>query len=468
MSAPTPWQSGTAHNVGDVVQAFTDPGTGFFFRCVVAGTTGSAEPFWPSFIGNEVVDGTVTWKAVSIISGDFQAPDPSAIIELFELQLFANIHGVNDIYRFHAGTNLVNNGEVVWKGNPYLRFPVEADGFEYTGQGALPRPKIRISNILGSITAILLSMPNGLEAAKVTRIRTLGRYLDAANFPVSGDILLTEDGDALLLEDDSSILLEPINPTEDFSAEFPREIYYIDRKSAENRELVEFELASIFDLAGVRAPKRQCIANICQWVYRSNECSYDPISSFTGTYARTSPSTTITIAPAVTGLSVGEQVHLTFSAGAAQASGYIIRTIASGSFTVESVAFTGTYARTSPSTTLTVTFPNHGLVAGNQVLLTFASGDALTGNYTVDAATTGTFTVTTIASTTTSGSVTGVPTTTISGSVVATQWYDANDAPKTVVSLDVCGKRLSSCQARFGAKAELPYGSFPGVGSAAS
>jgi hypothetical protein len=183
MTAPTPWQSGTAHSVGDVVQAFTDPGTGFFFRCTVAGTTGAVEPFWPTIIGNTVEDGTVTWMAVSIISGDFQAPDPSTIIELFELQLFANIHGVNDIYRFHAGTNLVNNGEVVWKGNPYLRFPVEADGFEYTGQGALPRPKIRISNILGSITAILLSMPNGLEAAKVTRIRTLGRYLDAVNFP---------------------------------------------------------------------------------------------------------------------------------------------------------------------------------------------------------------------------------------------------------------------------------------------
>jgi lambda family phage minor tail protein L len=24
----------------------------------------------------------------------------------------------------------------------------------------------------------------------------------------------------------------------------------------------------------VRAPKRQCIANICQWVYRSTECGY--------------------------------------------------------------------------------------------------------------------------------------------------------------------------------------------------
>jgi hypothetical protein len=56
MSAPTPWQSGTAHSVGDVVQAFTDPGTGFFFRCTVAGTTGSAEPFWPSIIGNDTVE----------------------------------------------------------------------------------------------------------------------------------------------------------------------------------------------------------------------------------------------------------------------------------------------------------------------------------------------------------------------------------------------------------------------------
>jgi phage-related protein len=116
-------------------------------------------------------------------------------------------------------------------------------------------------------------LPNGLEGAKVTRIRTLARYLDAANFPAAG-ILLTEDGDALLLEDGSSILLEAINPTEDPTAEFPREVYYIDRKALENRDLIEFELASAFDLIGVRAPKRQCTANICQWVYKSTECSY--------------------------------------------------------------------------------------------------------------------------------------------------------------------------------------------------
>lgn len=280
MSAPALWQASSAYNVGDVVQATIPPATGFFFRCTVAGTTSATEPFWPTIIGNTTVDGTVTWMAVTILSGDFQTSNPSAIIELFELELVTAIHGTDEVYRFHAGTNLVNNGDIIWRGNSYLKFPIEADGFEYSGQGTLPRPKIRVSNIFGTVTAIILSLPVGLEGAKVTRIRTLAKYLDAANYPVSGDVLLLEDNDILLLEDGDSILLEPTNPTEDTSAEFPREIYYIDRKSSENRNLVEFELAASFDIAGVRAPKRQCIANLCPWTYRSAECGYTGTNYF--------------------------------------------------------------------------------------------------------------------------------------------------------------------------------------------
>ena len=189
---------------------------------------------------------------MSVPVSDLQAIAPSAVIELFVLELNATQHGVNDTYRFHSGTNLNSNGELIWAGNNYLRFPVEAEGFEYSGNGQLPRPKIRVSNILGTITALLLSLPDGMEGAKVTRIRTLARYIDGGNFPGS------------------------VNPygTPDPTAEFPREIYYVDRKSIETRDVVEFELAAAFDLAGVRAPKRQCIANICQWVYKSTECSY--------------------------------------------------------------------------------------------------------------------------------------------------------------------------------------------------
>ena len=205
---------------------------------------------------------------------DLQQIAPSAVIELFQLELNAAQHGVNETYYFHAGVNATgNNADIIWNGQAYLAFPIEATEFEYTGTGSLPRPKLRISNIYGTITGIILTLPNGLEGAKVTRIRTLARYLDAANFPVAG-ILLTEDSDALLLEDGSSILLEAINPTEDPTAEFPREIYYIDRKASENRDLIEFELAAAFDLVGVRAPKRQCVSNVCQWTYRGAECGY--------------------------------------------------------------------------------------------------------------------------------------------------------------------------------------------------
>jgi lambda family phage minor tail protein L len=177
---------------------------------------------------------------------------PGAIIELFELELNAAQHGVNETYRFHAGVNADNNQSIVWAGEEYLRFPIEAEGFEYSGQGQLPRPKLRVSNIFGTITALLLTLPSGIEGAKVTRIRTLARYIDGVNFPGGTNPYGTPD------------------PT----AEFPREVFYIDRKAVETRDVIEFELAAVFDLIGVRAPKRQCVSNICQWEYRGPECGY--------------------------------------------------------------------------------------------------------------------------------------------------------------------------------------------------
>lgn len=189
---------------------------------------------------------------MAIPVSELQSISPSAIIELFTIELDVLRHGVSEVYRFHAGVNEKNNGNLIWAGNTYIRMPIEAEGFEYTGNGQLPRPKIRISNIFGYITTLLSSLPNGLEGARVTRIRTLARYLDAVNF--SGDV----------------------NPfgTPDSTAEFPQEIYYVDRKTAENRDFIEYELAAIFDLQGIKGPKRQCIANICQWKYRGSECGY--------------------------------------------------------------------------------------------------------------------------------------------------------------------------------------------------
>ena len=179
------------------------------------------------------------------VFSDIQKVNPSAIIELFTLTLDSALHGATTVYRFHAGTNLDANGKIVWAGNEYLRFPVQATGFAYQ-RGQLPRPTLTVSNMGSpSISAILLTVNqttagNDLTGAKVVRIRTMARFLDAANFSGATNPLGTPD------------------PT----AEFPQEIYYIDRKKAENREVVSWELAAVFDLAGIRSPKRQCTRSI--------------------------------------------------------------------------------------------------------------------------------------------------------------------------------------------------------------
>ena len=174
------------------------------------------------------------------IIDDLQNINPSSIIELFTLTTTVALHGSATTYRFHNGTSLKDNGEVIWQENVYQRFPIKAEGFAFQ-RGQLPRPTLTVSNALGTITSILLNVNqtttgNDLTGATVVRIRTLAKFLDIFNFP--GNI-------------------NPYGPP-DPTAEFPQEIYVIDRKSIENREIVQFELASVLDMAGIRAPKRQC------------------------------------------------------------------------------------------------------------------------------------------------------------------------------------------------------------------
>jgi hypothetical protein len=66
----------------------------------------------------------------------------------------------------------------------------------------------------------------------------------------------------------------------------------------------------------------------------------------------------------------------------------------------------GTYSRTSPSATITVTIVNHGFVTGQRVFLDFTSGTARDGVYTITKTGDDTFTCADVATTTTSGNVT--------------------------------------------------------------
>lgn len=179
------------------------------------------------------------------ITSEIQKLAPSSVIELFVLDLA--IFGQGPV-RFHAGTNALQQ-RLVWQGNAYEAFPIEVEGFEFIGNGQVPRPRLRVANLTGAITALVLTYQD-LVGAKITRKRTLAKYLDAVNF--SGGS----------------------NPTADPLAEFADDIYYVDRKSRETRDVVEFELAASFDLEGVTLPRRQIVQNVCPWRYRGSECGY--------------------------------------------------------------------------------------------------------------------------------------------------------------------------------------------------
>ena len=178
--------------------------------------------------------------------------NPSSVIELFELELTVGLHiptgnpnNLDTVFRFHAGANLNNFGQIIFNGNSYQRVAVKVEGFEDTSKGTIPRPTLTFSN-LGGITkdTTVMTMSdflnvvntvtpgNDLLNAKVTRLLPLASALDNANF-VGDNPFGTPSTDRL-----------------------QDRIYYIDRKATENRQIVEFELVSVLDMQNKKIPAR--------------------------------------------------------------------------------------------------------------------------------------------------------------------------------------------------------------------
>ena len=199
---------------------------------------------------------------MTTLNSEIQKLAASAIIELFVLDLTAL---GDSTYYFHAGTNGIMTN-VVWQGQSYSAFPISATGFDFSTSGQVPRPKLAVSNVDGAITALVLTLSD-LVGAKVTRKRTLAKFLDAVNFTGS------------------------VNPDADSNAHFPDEIYYIDRKATENRNVVEFELSAPYELSGIQLPRRQIVQGLCGWKYRGTECGYSASTYFKNDDTSTGSST---------------------------------------------------------------------------------------------------------------------------------------------------------------------------------
>lgn len=163
---------------------------------------------------------------------------PSALVSLYKVDVSTLGGGILNLAPYMQGQAQT----VFWQGVEYTGYPIEFTGHEFKGQGTTPRPTVRFANVGGVFTSLCLNY-NNLAGATFTRKRTFARFLDG-------------------------------QPDADPTAALPDDVFEFDRKSYEDRNWVEFELASALEVDGVMLPRRQVMSSMCAWIYRSPECSF--------------------------------------------------------------------------------------------------------------------------------------------------------------------------------------------------
>jgi lambda family phage minor tail protein L len=161
----------------------------------------------------------------------------SEIVELFI---------INDAY-FTSYPTSVNfrDFEPPYTVRTYTPLPIDITGMEQKSDGAYSRPRLTIANVMSTFKDLIGVSIEDLIGQKVTRRRTLVKNLGSG----SGSS-------------------PPV--------EAPIDVYVIDRKESENAISVTLELASPFDLAGIKIPSRYIIPNTCSWAYQgaAQDASY--------------------------------------------------------------------------------------------------------------------------------------------------------------------------------------------------
>ena len=172
--------------------------------------------------------------------------EPSTLITLYEIVL--KDHGAS--YYFHAGENGLN-AEIQYQGNPYYYIPIKAEGFDST-DSSLPRPTVTIDNH-DSFFSLKTRFFKDFVGYTFKRTRTFVKFLSADNFPNGVNPYGT--------------------PTE---VSFPVEKYIVNKKTLENQNVIQLELASPLEKENAFIPSRKIVYNTCQWRYRSNiGCGYN-------------------------------------------------------------------------------------------------------------------------------------------------------------------------------------------------
>ncbi|MFK9969846.1 phage minor tail protein L [Klebsiella pneumoniae] len=194
------------------------------------------------------------------LHADYQKLEPGDEIRLFEID--GSAFNMGDVLYFHGYNIPHTEAEILaaggdesklpaksiwWQGTEYKAWPCQLEGIESSTSGSDAQPTLRVGNIDGSISALCLHYDD-LAMARVIIHETQKQYLDARNLP---------EGNATA------------DPTQE-----KRHLYFIDTKSLETDETVEFTLSSPMDLQGMMIPTRQ-YHSVCTWCIRNKYRSGD-------------------------------------------------------------------------------------------------------------------------------------------------------------------------------------------------
>jgi len=266
------WEPNKLYNPGDIVNSNPISGNGAYaFQAFTLGTSGDTQPVFPLIYGKTYRDNTQIWTTISPAYHILKELEPSALIELFHIQFTTELNGAADDLYFHAGTNGIPTS-IVFGGQSYTAAPVEAEGFDKSTKGVLPRPTLRVANAQDTISSLMHRSNNPIDPlmAKVTRVQTFKKFIDAVNF--FDQVYIYQDGNTSITQSGDTLVLAA-HGTGDSTSRLPDQVYRIDRIASENQDFVEFELSSKLDLTNVLLPRR-LVTDYCPWKYRGEECGY--------------------------------------------------------------------------------------------------------------------------------------------------------------------------------------------------
>lgn len=170
--------------------------------------------------------------------------EQDALVEMYEIELKDET-----ILRFSPSS--VAGAHIFFAGKEYQSIPIQAEGFQWTGSGTIPRPTLTLASADTSFLSLVIG--DDLTGCPVTRMKTYRKYLDDGDHP---------------------------NPT----ALFPLERYVINKKTEHTKHLLVYELTTKQDQEGRMVPALQVIRDTCRhrfrkwdghkWNYAGVTCPY--------------------------------------------------------------------------------------------------------------------------------------------------------------------------------------------------